>query len=348
MSNINQTALIAYHTDCLDGFTSAWIVCRALERKGYKCDLIKMDYTPKHLDELFDELIRYPYEALYIVDYSVPTTFLQDIQCLENNPATTILDHHKTAFEMYCPDIPVTPKSYLNTKIHGAVVILDNSHSGAGLCWEYFTGRCVNENKLVTYVEDWDLWRFDLGENTKYIHHFLLEKVKTLVNWDILDEAMREESSLFAMLKVGAMNKEAHDDEVNDIACYAVNVIIEGEYGLAVECPRKLVSDVGHTLAKKCGTYGAMYTIDLEENLVYWSFRSVKEEDSYDVEVLAKKLGGGGHKNAARTTVSFLPVAPVVDLLKLFSKEEKKLFDLKDEVVEEYVDDLIGDREIDA
>ncbi len=40
-------SLIAYHANCIDGFTSAWIVARALDAVGETYELLAMNYTEK-------------------------------------------------------------------------------------------------------------------------------------------------------------------------------------------------------------------------------------------------------------------------------------------------------------
>ncbi len=296
MSEKNRV-LIAYHADCLDGFTAAWITYRAMKAQGKECELLAMEYTRKSEDELCTKLmIGYTPSVLYVVDFSLKVDLLLSIH--ENRPdlSITILDHHKTAFEMYCPGKRVGKYTAMILELHGAKIILDNDHSGAGLCNMHFNQS--KENVLVNYVEDYDLFLFTYGPATKYINKYLMQYEKTLANWDFLNKQFSDPDSFSVALRRGKALQIDHDIEVGIIAKEAIPIIIKGEEGLVVACPREYISDVGHALAAQCGTYGAMYILDMEKGKITWSFRSSKEGD-YDVEVLAKKLGGGGHKTSA-------------------------------------------------
>lgn len=69
--------------------------------------------------------------------------------------------------------------------------------------------------------------------------------------------------------------------------------------GLIVNCLPTFGSDVGHKLAKDCGTYGlTWHTVDGVEARC-----SLRSDGDYDVSVIAKQFGGGGHKNAAGFSV---------------------------------------------
>jgi nanoRNase/pAp phosphatase (c-di-AMP/oligoRNAs hydrolase) len=61
------------------------------------------------------------------------------------------------------------------------------------------------------------------------------------------------------------------------------------------------MSEIGHELANQSGTFGLIYYID-SDNSVKCSLRS---NGDYDISVMAKHFGGGGHKNAAGFTTDF-------------------------------------------
>ena len=66
-------------------------------------------------------------------------------------------------------------------------------------------------------------------------------------------------------------------------------------FGLAVNAPSFLASDLGHELANKSGTFGLVWSM-AGDGQVHCSLRSNGE---YDVSAIAKAFGGGGHRNAA-------------------------------------------------
>jgi hypothetical protein len=65
--------------------------------------------------------------------------------------------------------------------------------------------------------------------------------------------------------------------------------------GSAANCPPFLTSETGHALASWSGTFGLLWSV-ASDGKVYCSLRS---NGDYDVSAIAKKFGGGGHKNAA-------------------------------------------------
>lgn len=65
--------------------------------------------------------------------------------------------------------------------------------------------------------------------------------------------------------------------------------------GLMANCPTHLTSDVGHELANQSGTFGLLWSITKDGHCAC----SLRSNGDYDVSAIAKKFGGGGHKNAA-------------------------------------------------
>jgi oligoribonuclease NrnB/cAMP/cGMP phosphodiesterase (DHH superfamily) len=304
-----KTALIAYHADCLDGFTAAWVTYKALQKYDFPCELLPMSYSEDSVGDLFEKLKNINCTKLYIVDFSLDIETLSILHLHWPMMITTVLDHHKTAFERYAPNMGVDDNSTIHATIHSAHIILKNSLSGAGICWEYFHTESEPMPPLVQLVQDYDLWLFKLPD-TKHINKYLVELEKTLSNWDIVDKSFQSPALYEDARYHGELNQRGHDREVDIVCEDALPITLKGMTGLAVACPRKLTSDVGHTLATKSGTYGAMYTVDLEEGCVLWSLRSNKGD--FDVALLAEKFGGGGHEAAAGFRVDLFPNEAVV------------------------------------
>jgi nanoRNase/pAp phosphatase (c-di-AMP/oligoRNAs hydrolase) len=74
----------------------------------------------------------------------------------------------------------------------------------------------------------------------------------------------------------------------------SVTVEFEGHKIYAINAPHIFASVVGNKLALKTNTFALVWR--QEPDGVHASMRSVRE---FDVSVIAKKYGGGGHKNAA-------------------------------------------------
>lgn len=299
-----KTVLVAYHADCIDGYTSAVICHMALVDKGYKVELLPMYYTQDSEDKLVS-LLRQEhnrkYSNLYIVDFSIPVELLYIIN-ITFFTEVTILDHHKTAFEKYLgDDYKVQPNSFARIRKHGADIILDNSRSGAGICWQHFF-RLREIPMLVQYVQDYDLWIYKLGEPTKWVNKYLATQAKDIAHWTNLLYGMDEPIYLKVILENGRELQKAHDDKVLEISGNASPITLLGYVGLFHECSKELTSDVGHALANISGTFGLMFVWpdNAEDAGVTFSLRS---NGDFDVSEIAKSFGGGGHKNAAGFTV---------------------------------------------
>jgi len=292
-------ALVAYHADCTDGFTSCWVTVRALQKIGYKTATLGMYYTPAGTEKLVAALKKYKFAKLIVVDFSLDINTLARLEHHFPHTKTTIIDHHKTAFERYSPEMEVLKYSTLGTKIHGATIELDNNESGASLCWKYFN-MDIPQPKLIKYVRDYDLWRFDEGLATKYANKYIALQKKTLDNWDMLAYKFDDPANLGLIMDAGEQLQREHNKEVEKITMLYRSCLIESWEGVCVKCPYEYVSDVGHLLANVLHTYGLMYQVDEKKKEVKFSLRSSGE---YDVTLIAKKFGGGGHKNAAGFTL---------------------------------------------
>jgi oligoribonuclease NrnB/cAMP/cGMP phosphodiesterase (DHH superfamily) len=310
-----ETFIIAYHANCIDGFTSAWVVAKWAQKLELTFTLLPMHYGAEDGDEakLLELLATHEERThLYIVDFSVSIDCLSKIQSEHANVDTTILDHHKTAFERYAGFAPDEDKSAWTGKVEGALVFLDNNLSGAGVCWDYlFTGQQFP--KLVCYVQDYDLWKFTYGDATKQINQVLKHLNKSLDVWDRIASQLEEHQSHMKLLWEGEQLIEKHNTTVASIAAKAVPITWLGyAVGYFVACPKDYTSDVGHTLAKRSGAFGLMYNVSTSTNTINYSLRS---EGDFDVSEIAKDFGGGGHKNAAGFSTPLL--AP--NVAELFS-----------------------------
>lgn len=293
--------LIAYHANCIDGFTSAYITARGCAEDTSSIDLLPMHYTDASSDELVTKMEYGNYDELFIVDFSVSVGVLTVLGLMAAE--VVLLDHHKTAFEKYMEaGYKVTANSYYEDTICGVYVVLDNSHSGAGMCWNYMNSNKAAIPLLALYVQDYDLWRFEYGEETRWINKYLTTQDQTLDRWTELEEAFEDADTRADIMRAGAELQVVHDKKVAEIAAGAGDIEILGHKGSFIECPYEFTNDVGHELAKKSGTFGMMFQWpDTKEGLVKFSLRS---EDAFDVTTITKQFGGGGHKNAGGFTLT--------------------------------------------
>lgn len=298
-----RRTMIAYHANCNDGFTAGWVTYYAMTKEGHDCNMVEMHYNSESHKALLSLIAEYKVQHLYVVDYSLPVDLLQWLNGKYPKMKIVVLDHHKTAFENYFPDLEITPTTYKHGELHGATIILDNRESGASLCWKYFySEEALQEPKLVMYVKDYDLWKFEHGMETKYVNKYLSSIEKDLAQWGWIAHELEYPHGLMHILSEGKTLQIEHDKKVAEYVKLAAPLILKKVTGMAVQCPAKYSSDVGNALAKIKGTFGATYAVDEVCGKVKWSLRS---NGDFDVSAIAKSMGGGGHKNAAGFEVKF-------------------------------------------
>ena len=304
--------IVIYHANCTDGFGaafSAWL------KLGDEAEYLPMQYgrldTPQDVAECFDCSISD--REVYILDFSLKRPAMDWL--FQHAKRVVWLDHHKTAFEMWCskaPDLFFTVHKEADDQKH---IVLDDCKSGAMLAWEYFHPG-TEAPMLIRHIDDRDRWQFKL-EGSKELNAAL----RSHEPW-----SFDQWRSLFYdkhanLIKEGAGILRAHNQNVQAVLkqaqpCTIVPATIVsldsykapwgwwtdpehgdtcGVKGLAVNAPSFLASDLGHELANKSGTFGLVWSV-ASDGQVHCSLRSNGE---YDVSAIAKAFGGGGHRNAA-------------------------------------------------
>lgn len=316
--------LVIYHDSCADGFGAAFAAWLKL---GDDAEYVPMQYGQvKNVAELNSILssagIPFGKGEVYILDFSLPKDVMD---WLFNEVERVVwLDHHKTAFEMWCGKYTEGDEVQSDTchvePTNLPYIILSSSKSGAVLAWEYFHPG-TEVPMFIKHIDDYDRWQFKI-DGTKAFNKALWSYApwsftywKEILNWQNLDNFYIEGEAIlrahnqnvasvvkngtrFCTISVVA-NKPglgfpwlSGREQRDDNADYEV-------YGFAVNCPPHLQSDVGHELATKSNTFGLLWTLD-KDNVCKCSLRSNGE---YDVSAIAKAFGGGGHRNAAGFTV---------------------------------------------
>lgn len=286
--------VVIYHDKCMDGFTAAWAVWK---RFGQYPAFIPCNYgqpAPENLDS----------KHVLIVDFSFPRAVLEEMVMGGEAASVVILDHHKTAqaelepFQFHesspgaigADDIPGMLRDLAELGGPPIIALFDMERSGAGMAWD-FCHRPATRPMLVNLVEDRDLWRFELGDASKLLH---LSLTSGPMNWARWCEAEQEIDSFTDR---GQAIAAYRDQLVDEIVQRAVTVVIDGQYGIGVDCPYGLASDVGHRLLDDWPDAAFAAAIVRGESTVTYSLRS--RDDRADVSAIAKKFGGGGHRNAA-------------------------------------------------
>jgi oligoribonuclease NrnB/cAMP/cGMP phosphodiesterase (DHH superfamily) len=163
--------------------------------------------------------------------------------------------------------------------------------SGAALAWEAFHGSDLPP--LIQYVQDRDLWRFALP-NSREVSAWLRSHTLDFVLWNFLAEKLRtkfdvvvaEGSAILRMQSqmVAQMADRARWEEI-------------GGHRVPIANATAFFSEVGEELCLRHpkAPFSAYYLVRAD-GLCQLGLRSRGE---FDVSLIAKQYGGGGHRNAA-------------------------------------------------
>jgi oligoribonuclease NrnB/cAMP/cGMP phosphodiesterase (DHH superfamily) len=260
--------LVIYHDRCVDGFTAAWAIwCRFGDHDT--------EYLPANHGDAAPSVRG---RDVYIVDFSYPREVLIDMH--REARELLVLDHHRTA------RVELEGLSY---------ALFDMERSGAGMTWDYFHGADTRP-WLIDYVEDRDLWRFKLS-GSKQVNAWIGAQTRTrFLDWTwLLQEGMAKAS------EQGAAVLRYVDRYVEEMSVQAREVYTEHspQPVPVINAPYINISELLQHLAKDKPF--AVGWFERNDGVFQYSLRSSATSD-VDVSEVAKKYGGGGHKNAAGFT----------------------------------------------
>ncbi len=259
---MNKT-LVIYHGDCIDGFTAAWVASKKFDSPIFKPAKYGEDAPMQLIDDKTD---------VYILDFSYARDVLIDIE--SRSSSTLVLDHHKTAEE----------------NLHGLDFCeFDMNRSGAGMTWDRLTRKPRERPWLVNYVQDRDLWRFELPDS-KAINAYIGATEQTFNSWGALakEKVRNVKQGGYAILKY----IEQYVYEI--IGSLTRWVEFERHKVPVVNAPFKGISEVLGFLASE-----AVFAMGWWQESSGQFQYSLRSRGDFDVSEIARKYGGGGHKNAA-------------------------------------------------
>lgn len=257
----NTYTHVFYHGNCPDGFGAAWAAWKFLADRA--------TYIPCFFEQPVPEVPRHA--RVLIVDFSFPRDKALDLA----NRVETIcqLDHHQTAADMM-KGVPWAT--------------FDMTHSGAYLSWMHFFGKPVPE--FVQYLEDRDLWRFQMPYSREVAAAVGSYPMKFEV-WEVLS-TMGMEKLKFD----GGIILRSQGPLIDEMISRVRWQEFDG-HKVPVVNATTLFSQVGDKL---CQMYPdapfAAYYYDRKDGKRQWGLRS---PGRIDVSEIAKRRGGGGHPGAS-------------------------------------------------
>lgn len=272
--------LCIYHGNCADGFTAAWAVHK---RFGSAAEFYPGVYQIPPPDVVGRDVI--------MVDFSYKRAVL--VEMARQAHSLIVLDHHKTAAEDLAgfPSL-VGIQSGESVSALGLAVLFDMNRSGAQIAWDFFHPG-MPRPKLVDYVGDRDLWRFELPFSRE-INANIFSFDYDFKAWDHIDRRLRDVISLQMFADEGAAIERKHFSDIKKLLPVVTRRMVLGGFDVPVaNLPLTFTSDAGHQLAKG-EAFGACYW-DTPEGRVF----SLRSTGDFDVSAVAKLYGGGGHPAAA-------------------------------------------------
>jgi len=267
----NKVDICIYHNNCFDGFTSACIV----KLKNPECELFGASHSTKKYPDVTGKHV-------VICDFSYSKEII--LFMIEKAKSFLILDHHKTA-EKILHDIDEDYK------------VFNMDKSGATLTWEFFFPDKEIPN-FVKYVEDRDLWKFELP-NSKQFSSAIKTVKMTIENYTELFDNDKH-TQLLEKGKIIYKYEQDYIEWVSSNADVKLYKLCNGKYYLiaSVNSPT-LKSELGNYLVEKYlnADFSLVYNYDEVHNKTHISLRSL--DSRTDVSSIAKMYGGGGHRNAS-------------------------------------------------
>lgn len=270
-----QGPLVLFHANCPDGFCAAWVAHRQF---GDHAEYVPVQYGQEPPDVTGRDVL--------ILDFSYKRPIMLDMA--RKATRLIILDHHKTA----AAELANLSRECDEMGIPVATVIFDMEQSGGRLTWEYFYPYQPSP-WLVDYTEDRDLWRWKL-DSSKEISAFIASHPRDFALWDKWATYDAGCEAWYMHVDAGAAILRYQSQQVDSICANAREVELDGYKVLAVNTS-VLFSEVAGKLAED-RPFGAAW-FERGDGKIQWSLRS--RDGGVDVSEVAKRRGGGGHRNAA-------------------------------------------------
>ncbi len=269
---------VLYHGGCPDGFGGAYA---AWKKFGDTAEYIPLKHgkpAPENLDG----------KDLYFIDFCYSQEIMDRLaKCAKS---ITVLDHHDGVRNVA-------------TKFPG---VFDTNHSGATIAWSYFNPD-TSVPTLLKYVEDGDLYRFDLPDCREILAYvytltdsFSSFDIKNIERWDTFITEIESLEGRSRAIETGKLFVQHHEHIVINGIHHAELVRFEGYECYLTGSSSEFKSDVGNRLARLKPPIGIVVSADAEGLRV-----SLRSDGSVNVASIAQKYGGNGHPAAAGFEIPF-------------------------------------------
>jgi len=278
--------MVIYHDPCNDGFGAAYAVWRYMRDNGIDHDIewVPAGYNAKAPDVTGKDVL--------IADFSFQLKTLNKM--LQKSNSLLVIDHHKTA-DKQLAEFPEEHK------------IFDMNRSGAVLTWQWLFPN-VEVPLMFQYIEDRDIWKKALP-NTDEFNAWFFQQERDFETYDRICRNLNGE--IDAGIKVGEVYVAKDRMMTDELAARAVPKLVRFKTRTSVRYAVVghinsivLKSDVGNRMFDFHPYIDAAAVYSVSDNTGMTNFSLRSTDLHIDVGALAKEyLGGGGHRNAAGTSI---------------------------------------------
>lgn len=287
--------IVVFHYPCQDGLVSAWVANLYHKSYNYIIELYPIQHgTPLNIMRLQNKKVLF-------CDYAPADCYIDILE--QNCTNIMILDHHITAAN----------------RINKSYAYFDMERSGAGIVWDYFFDSTRHD--FINWVEDRDLWKWKYKETANF--YAGIQLVLSTLKYDdfesmfnIFDELYNIPSKSTYYIELGDLINRSIQNKAYNIASYHSKnsdkyCIEDKEYNICiVNCPTDIISEVGSILTKDYNfDFAVLWRYNHPDTEYIVSLRANNiGKTVIDVSEIAKKFGGGGHKNAASFSTNINPI----------------------------------------
>lgn len=270
-----------YHGKCADGATAAAVLLS--EYPEIDLHPILHGYKKSNLEEIQQNIDKNT--IVYIVDFALREGHTEKI--ISKARKVINIDHHIGEQEQL--------ETLKNTHDNFDYVF-DNNRSGASLTWIYFNGD-KNIPEIIKIVEDFDIWKFEFGDRTKYIasYFYTMQDPKVIKSYFINGIEELIEKGKITNHYSEALQKSFL--EKIEPVYLKINTDIVPAFNVSF-----FKSEIGDKLSIKMDCAVILFSITGSD--VTCSIRS-KDHQSPSALDIAKSLGASGQKNAAGARFTF-------------------------------------------
>lgn len=291
--------LAFYHDNCADGTTSAAVML--LNDINTIC--VPVNYGSGLLEKIKNNIEKYNSREIFFVDFGPDIESCNYLNTLKNIKIV-IIDHHKTFAEKIKQTELIKENFDINACFRYSdknfTFVYDPNECGSTLTYKTLF---YNDNQpvLLKYIKDRDLWLNKYQPETEYISNIMFSKyiddpksvIEMLRFYSEKDfDTVINNGKIITDYKNSIINKTIRQWNkkyffmINDIKIPAINSNI-------------FQSEIGNIISQEFGIC-CIYTIDIFNNKVLLSFRSINNTSRATAEL----LGGGGHDNAAGASIN--------------------------------------------